>query len=122
MHVLVAVDDAEVRRSLCESLRCLAHSVEELTGPTVPKAVGRFHPDAVFIGIRPPEPGGYELARQLRQWADRKELLLAAVILDAEHSLAGLIPDDGFDVHFIAPVDLPLLDGLLRNHDLTRSE
>jgi len=113
-HRVLVVDD---NRDAVESLSMLLN----LAGQTVASAhdgrealeqFAAFDPDIVVLDIGLPVLNGYEVARQMRQLAKRRVMLVA---------LTGWGQDDdrrrsrdaGFDYHLVKPVEFDSLKSLL---------
>jgi CheY-like chemotaxis protein len=122
LRVLVVDDNADARISLCWLLTLLGHTTQQAeNGKAALETAARSLPDVVLLDIGMPGMSGFEVARQLRMMPGAEGVLLAAVTGHCD-------PDDidrgraaGFDVHLPKPMDLPLLEQLLRNHELTRA-
>jgi CheY-like chemotaxis protein len=63
---------------------------------------------------------GFEVARQLRRMPGAEGVLLAAVTGHCDPEDIDRGREAGFDVHLPKPMDLSMLEQLLRNHELTK--
>jgi CheY-like chemotaxis protein len=123
LRVLVVDDNADARRSLCQLLTLLGYAVQEADGGRAAlSAAARGLPDAALIDLSMPGLDGYEVARRLREMPGAGRVLLAAVTGDTDEAALERGLEAGFDVHLLKPVDLPMLEQLLRNHALTRAD
>ena len=117
LRVLVVEDNIDAGDSLSMLLRLYGHEVlVARTGPSALEVAAGFHPALVLLDIGLPGMDGYEVARRFR--ADPG---MAGVTLCA---LTGYTPSDadrlrpqqaGFDHHFVKPVSLGTLLGLLKS-------
>jgi two-component system CheB/CheR fusion protein len=114
-RVLVVEDNADAADSLGMLVRLYGHDVRVArTGPTALKVAADFRPSLVLLDIGLPGMDGYEVARQLRANPDLTGMTLCA--------LSGYTPSEadrrpqqaGFDHHFVKPVELDTLLGLLK--------
>jgi CheY-like chemotaxis protein len=121
LRVLVADDNADARKSMCWLLTLLGYTSQEVSsGKAAVEVATRSLPDVVLLDIDMPGMDGYAVARRLRELPGSNRLLVAAVtgLVDQEAIDRGR--EAGFDVHLAKPVELALLEQLLRNHELTR--
>jgi len=115
LRVLVVEDNVDSGDSLSMLLRLHGHDVlVARTGPTALKVAAGFHPALVLMDIGLPGMDGYEVARRMRA-----DPALAGGTLCA---LTGYTPSEadrlrpqqaGFDHHFVKPVTMHTLTGLL---------
>jgi PAS domain S-box-containing protein len=115
-RVLVVEDNVDAGDSLSMLLRLHGHDVRVArSGPTALEVAASFRPSLVLLDIGLPGMDGYEVARRLR--ADPE---LAGMTLWA---LSGYTPSEadrlrpqraGFAHHFVKPVSVDMLLGLLR--------
>jgi PAS domain S-box-containing protein len=116
LRVLVVEDNVDAGDSLSMLLRLYGHEVlVARSGPTALEVAANFHPALVLMDIGLPGMDGYEVARRMRA-----DPALAGVTLCA---LTGYTPSEadrlrpqqaGFDHHFVKPIALNTLLGLLK--------
>jgi PAS domain S-box-containing protein len=113
-QVLVVDDDPDVAESFAVVLQALGASVEVVhDGPAALAAVGRLHPDVVFLDIGLPGMDGYDVAQRLREEpAGRAACLIAVSGYGREEDLAKA-EAAGFDNHLLKPVALDALQAVL---------
>ena len=117
LRVLVVEDNIDAGDSLSMLLRLYGHDVlVARTGPSALEVAATFHPALVLLDIGLPGMDGYEVARRLRANASLTGMTLCA--------LTGYTPSDadrmrpqqaGFDHHFVKPIRLDTLLGLLKS-------
>jgi CheY-like chemotaxis protein/two-component sensor histidine kinase len=115
LRVLVVEDNVDAADSLSMLLRLYGHEVlVARTGPTALEVAAKFHPSLVLLDVGLPGMDGYEVARRLRANPELTGMTLCA--------LSGYTPSDadrlrpqqaGFDHHFVKPVSMDTLTGLL---------
>jgi two-component system, chemotaxis family, CheB/CheR fusion protein len=121
LRVLVVDDNADARKSLCWSLTLLGHTTQQAdSGRAALETAARSLPDVMLLDIGMPGMAGYEVARQLRKMPDAEGVLLAAVTGHCAPEDIDRGRQAGFDVHLPKPMDLSMLEQLLRNHELTK--
>ncbi len=76
-------------------------------------AVSTFKPNIVFVDIGMPAMDGYETARRIRMLADGKDIFLAALTGWGQEDDRRRSMDAGFDCHFVKPIKIDVLEGLL---------
>ena len=92
-------------------LRLYGHRVEiARTGPTALQMASAARPDVVLLDIGLPGMDGFQVAQQLREKPDFKDVVICAV--------TGYTPSEadrqrqketGFDHHYVKPLDLKVL-------------
>ena len=70
-------------------------------------------PDVVVLDIGLPDMNGYELAKQLRGRSESCNAMLVAVTGYGRDEDRQLSRDAGMDHHFVKPIKLELLQGVL---------
>ena len=83
-------------------------------GPTAIRVCQEFKPHVALLDIGLPVMDGYELADRLRQLAGMETLRLYAVTGYAQQSDRERSRVAGFDRHFVKPLDVDVLDSVLR--------
>ncbi len=72
-------------------------------------------PDAALIDIGLPKLNGYEVARRVRKQLDKSEIYLVALTGYGQAKDREAVFQAGFDEHLVKPVDLELLERVLRS-------
>jgi CheY-like chemotaxis protein len=111
LHVLVVEDNVDAGDSLSLLLRLYGHEVQVArTGPTALEMAVASRPDVVLLDIGLPGMDGYQVAKQLRERPDFKNVTMCA--------LTGYTPSEadrqrqqetGFDHYYVKPVELAKL-------------
>ena len=111
LRILVVEDNVDSADSLNLLLRLYGHEVHVArTGPTALEVASACRPDVVLLDIGLPGMDGYQVAQQLREKPEFKNVMLCA--------LTGYTPSEadrqrqqqaGFDHHFVKPVRLETL-------------
>ena len=111
LRVLVVEDNADAADTLGLLLRLYGHGVEfARTGPTALEMASAARPDVVLLDIGLPGMDGFQVAQQLRERPDFKDVVICAV--------TGYTPSEadrqrqketGFDHHYVKPLDLKVL-------------
>jgi CheY-like chemotaxis protein len=115
-RVLVVEDDVDLREGLRQLLEIWGHDVDvaETGALGIEKAIEN-PPQIALIDIGLPEIDGYEVARRIRTAHGKEVVFLVAVSGysgDVEHQRA---LESGFDAQLPKPIDIALLQSLLRN-------
>jgi CheY-like chemotaxis protein len=115
MRVLIVDDNVDSAESLARLLQMLGyHTRTECDGLSAVQAAESFAPHAVFLDLGLPRLNGFEAAKRIRQQAG-KDLLLVAISGWGQESDRRRSKDAGFDHHFVKPVDIDALTGLLQS-------
>ncbi|MDB5310938.1 MAG: luxQ 7 [Gemmataceae bacterium] len=116
LRVLVVEDNVDAGDSLSMLLRLYGHDVlVARTGPTALEVAAAFHPSLVLLDIGLPGMDGYEVARRLRANPGLTGMTLCALTGYTPSEADQLRPQQsGFDYHFVKPVGLDTLLGLLK--------
>ncbi len=114
-RILVVDDNRDAADILSESLEVLGCETQvAYDGPSALKVAETFQPEVALLDIGLPVMDGYELARLLRQrYADRG-LRLIAVTGYGQASDRQQSKEAGFDAHLVKPLDLDVLESLLK--------
>jgi CheY-like chemotaxis protein len=113
LRVLVVEDMAIVAEMLITLLELWGHEVQAVKdGPTALVVARTFQPDVVLLDLGLPGMSGFDVARQLRQEAQRK-LFLAAVTGYGDEGVRRRSQEAGFDHHMTKPIDPDDLQALL---------
>jgi len=111
LRVLVVEDNVDAADSLSLLLRLYGHEVQVArTGPTALELASAFRPDLVLLDIGLPGMDGYQVAKQLREKPEFKDVMLCA--------LTGFTPSEadrhrqqetGFNHYYVKPLDMAKL-------------
>ena len=113
-RILLADDNIDFAASLAVMLRGLGHEVVVAHDGANALATARtFRPEVAFLDIGLPRLHGYALARELRADPKTREAVLVAVTGWGQERDRQLARDAGFDRHFVKPVDLDQIVGVL---------
>jgi len=116
LRVLVVEDNIDAGDSLSMLLRLYGHEVlVARTGPSALEIAESFHPALVLLDIGLPGMDGYEVARRLRANPATTRTTLCALTGYTPYEGDRFRPQQsGFDHHFVKPVSLDSLLGLLK--------
>jgi DNA-binding response OmpR family regulator len=95
-------------------LRMLGHECETASdGEAALKKAEEFRPDVAILDIGLPKVNGYDLAKQIRQRAWAKDVVLVALTGwgQAQHRLRS--QESGFNHHLTKPVEFDVLQQIL---------
>ena len=106
------VDAAETLATVLEMTGRVARTVHE--GQLVLQAAQEFGPDIILLDIGLPGMSGYDVARQLRADPRFSRTLLIAITGWGSFEDRRRSSEAGFDEHLTKPVDLGVLEPLLR--------
>jgi len=112
--VLIADDNVDSAESLAEVLRmfgCETFTVHD--GLEAVRAAREFDPDIVVLDIGMPRLSGHDAAKRMRSQPGGAGLLLIALSGWGQEEDRRRSRDAGFDHHFVKPIDLDALAGLL---------
>jgi PAS domain S-box-containing protein len=113
-RVLVVDDNVDAAESLAELLSTLGHEVRTAhDGLAALDAAGAFVPELVLLDIGLPGMDGYEVARRLRK-LPRPPGPVVALSGYGQESDRRRSADAGFDAHLVKPVELEMLEELIR--------
>ena len=114
LRVLVVDDLRDAADSLALLLQLWGHrSAVAYTGERALEVATAFRPDVVLLDIGLPGMGGYEVARRLRQLPVMARSRLMALTGNRQEDDAERSKEAGMDYHFLKPMDLTFLRGLL---------
>lgn len=102
-------------RALLAALEAVRNAVQPaFDGVAAISAAESFKADVVLLDIGLPELNGYQVARQIRQQAWGRDILLVAVTGWGQDDDRRLARDAGFDAHLVKPVGYRMITRLFR--------
>ena len=114
-RIVVADDNVDAAASLSLMLELMGHEIRTAHDGRTALAIAReFRPDAMVLDIAMPGMGGHEVARIARQEEWGAGVLLIAASGWGQAADRQLSLDAGFDHHLVKPVEIDVLDTLLR--------
>lgn len=115
-RIVVADDNVDAAASLSMILELMGHEVRTAHDGRTALAIAReFRPDVMVLDIAMPGMGGHEVARIARQEDWGAGVLLIAASGWGQAADEQLSLDAGFDHHLVKPVEIDVLEGLLRD-------
>src|SRR5262249_37441000 len=104
-RILVVDDNVDAAESLALLLQLWGHEVHVAhNGPDALRAVEGHRPDVVVLGIGMPGVNGYEVAQQIRQQDQGRNVMLVAVTGYGQETDRRRSTDAGFNHHLTKPV------------------
>jgi PAS domain S-box-containing protein len=120
-RVLVVDDNGDAAESTAILLRQWGYEVKTAPdGPSALEAVRVFRTEIVLLDIGLPGMNGFDVARALREQADREALVLVAVTGYGQDEDRRQAREAGFDYHLVKPVAPASLAELLVSCDSER--
>jgi len=114
LTVLVADDQRDTANTLAEVLNLSGFDARAAALPLdALRLAADTPPDVVVMDLAWPDVDGYSLARAVENMAGRKPFLVAVTGHDGYE---GRSRAEGFDAHFVKPVDPDRLIDYLRDH------
>ena len=115
VRILIIDNDMSSADSLEHMLRGLGYSETRVaySDRAALTIAAEFRPDVILLELNLLDMGGYELARLLRQHAQRQELRLIALTSSREHADRDLARSVGFDRYLLKPIAVTDLSDLL---------
>jgi CheY-like chemotaxis protein len=115
LRILVADDDVDTVTSFALLLRQIGHQVETATNAkAVLETVRQTLPQLIFLDIGLPDMDGWQLALLLKRELRDHAFALVAVTGHADSDSHIRSRKAGFDAHVAKPVDMALLDSILK--------
>jgi CheY-like chemotaxis protein len=115
LKVLVVDDNVDAAESLATVLQMTGRKTFTVyDGPSVLQAARDFAPDIVLLDIGLPGMSGYDVARQLRADSGLSRSVLIAVTGWGSEEDRRRSREAGFDEHLTKPIDIAMLEPLLR--------
>jgi signal transduction histidine kinase/ActR/RegA family two-component response regulator len=117
-RILVVDDNLDSADSLGLLLRTLGAEVRvAYDGNSALEVLDAFRPEAMLLDLAMPGMDGHEVARRVRERADRRDLVLVALTGFGREEDVERTRASGFDEHCVKPVDLARLKQLLESLD-----
>jgi CheY-like chemotaxis protein len=118
LTVLVADDQKDTADTLAELLNLSGFEARAATLPLdALRLAADVPPDVLVMDLAWPDVDGYSLAKAVGNMAGRKPFLVAVT---GHNGYEGRSRAEGFDAHFVKPVDPARLVGYLRDHARAR--
>lgn len=116
VRILIVDDDIKSSNSLELMLHASGHSETRVaySGHAALAIAAEFHPTVVLVELGLLDMSGYEVARLLRERAQRHDLRLIALTSSREHAGRELARVAGFERYLLKPVAARDLLGLLQ--------
>jgi signal transduction histidine kinase/ActR/RegA family two-component response regulator len=113
-RVLIVEDNDDARDMLRSMLSLWGHEVEgACDADGAISYVKEWRPDMALVDIGLPRRDGYQLAREIRNSIEGREVFLVAVTGYGQPEDHGRAMDAGFDAHLVKPVDPDRLAALI---------
>jgi CheY-like chemotaxis protein len=120
-RVLVVDDNRDAAESLGLLLRLGGAEVRVVNdGPSALQALPAYRPTVVLLDIGMPKMDGYEVARQIRQQPEWRDVMLIALTGWGQEEDRRRTSQAGFDHHLLKPADMNALESLFMS--LRRNE
>lgn len=122
MKIMIVEDNDGVRKMLARTLELKGFEVCAAAGGRAAlQLIEEFQPTVAIIDIGLPDLNGYEVAREIRQMPEYKDLLLVAVTGYGRDRDRDTAISSGFDIHLVKPLDPnELLRAIAEKYGLTR--
>jgi len=114
-RILIVDDNRDAADSLALVLGLHGHVLRTATsGTEAVQAASEFLPQLVLLDLALPGMSGYEIARRLREIPGLQSVRIIAVTGYGGPSHRKLSEESGFYAHLLKPVDLSVLDDLIK--------
>jgi CheY-like chemotaxis protein len=114
LRVLVVDDCAEITVATATLVRCWGHDARVAQDGSAALELARaYQPQVVLLDIRLPDMDGYQVAQQLRKQTRGPQPLLISMTGYGQEQDRWRSRIAGCDEHWVKPVDLRALEGLL---------
>jgi CheY-like chemotaxis protein len=115
LRVLLVEDDPDLCRMLVEALVASGHEARVAhDAPSGLAACADFNPSVALLDIGLPGMDGHALAERLRALPGMEALRIVAVTGYGDQSYRRRSRTAGFDRHLVKPIDLAVLERMLR--------
>lgn len=115
-RVLIVDDFSDITSMLAELVALLGHDAHVANhGDQAIELARRVQPDLVLLDLGMPDPDGFEVARRLRAEPFGMHIELIAMSGWGHQAARDEAVQAGFDRHFLKPITLAHLHGLLDN-------
>src|SRR5690606_38746141 len=115
LRVLVVDDNKDAADSLHLLLEAIGQDVVTVyDGASALDVIGKFRPDIVMLDIGMPQMSGYDVAKVIRERTDDDvRPILAAVTGWGQEADRSRSREEGFQYHFVKPVEISVLRELI---------
>ncbi|HMC88777.1 MAG TPA: response regulator [Gemmataceae bacterium] len=114
LRVLIVEDHADTAATTAMLLRLCGHDCQIAgSGEAALEAVGAYQPDVVLLDIGLPGLNGLEVARKLREKAERRRPFLIAITGHDREEDRQRSCEAGIDLHLVKPLDSAQLEKVL---------
>jgi signal transduction histidine kinase/DNA-binding response OmpR family regulator len=115
-RILIVDDNADSAKSLSRLLRLSGHEVSVVhDGPDALEQLEAVDPEFILLDIGLPGMDGYEVARAIRTRPDHRGIVLVALTGYGRDEDRRMSRESGFDHHFVKPVEVETLLGLIES-------
>ena len=118
-RILVVDDNQDSADSLATLLHMLGHEVKTANdGESALAAADQFRPDVAILDIGLPKVNGYDLAKQIREQAWGRDVVLVALTGWGQEQHRRRSAESGFNHHLTKPVEFEVLQQIVAAADL----
>jgi len=122
LRILVVDDNRDAADSLGLLLQMSGHAtVIVYDGVSAIRGVSDFVPDVALIDLAMPDMDGFELIKELREFAKLKHTRFYALTGFGETAVRGQVEQAGFHGHVVKPIDIEGLMAILGQLDSARA-
>jgi CheY-like chemotaxis protein len=115
LRVLVVDDAVDVAQSMAYLLDEMGHTAEYVTDPRLAlHAARKFRPHLILLDLGMPHIDGYQLAPAIRHELRQHPVYIVAVTAYGQPKDREKSRKSGFDAHVQKPVDMSLLESILK--------
>ena len=123
LRILVVDDNHDSAESLSLLLELAGYQTNvAFDGVEAVEAAASFRPEVILMDLGMPKLNGFEAARQIRQQAWGKGIVLVALSGWGQEEDRNKTAEAGFDAHLVKPVDYATLTELLANAALQAAD
>ena len=114
-RILLVEDNADVAETMEQILAMDGHTIcVAADGETALEKLRSFEPEAVLLDISLPDIDGYQVARKMREETAGSNLVIIALSGYGQEEHQRQSKEAGCDAHLVKPVELKVLQSLLR--------